>query len=93
MSRPWLGESVLHVAQALREPEAFALRWQRGEAEYRWWVWQALIATAILGTTTYGMTMGILGGVERIVWAGLVVRWRPGCRGEFLSRRCTSLTA
>lgn len=71
MPAAWLGESIVHVGQALREPEAFALRWQRGEVAYRWWVWQALIATAILGTTTYGMTMGILGGVDRILWAGL----------------------
>jgi hypothetical protein len=62
MLRPWLLSGVAHVAQALREPEDFAVRWHRGESRYAWWVWGALIATAILGTTTYGMTMGLLGG-------------------------------
>ncbi len=60
-----------HIHQALHEPEEFALRWQRGERRYPWWVWIALPLTAIVGTTTYGMTMGILGGVERILLAGL----------------------
>ena len=41
------------------------------ERRYPWWVWIALVLTAIVGTTTYGMTMGILGGVERILLAGL----------------------
>jgi hypothetical protein len=51
-----------HVGRALREPEDFADRWRTGEAHYGGWVWLSLLATAILGTTTYGMTMGLLGG-------------------------------
>lgn len=66
-----LRESIANVGQALREPEEFAIRWQRGEARYAWWVWAALAATAIIGTTTYGMTMGILGGAGQVFLKGL----------------------
>jgi hypothetical protein len=64
-------EAIAQVGQALREPEEFAARWQRGETTYAWWVWLGLLLTAMLGTTTYGMSMGILGGPGRILWAGL----------------------
>ena len=57
-----LRSSISHVGQALRDPESFALAWNTGQVHYRSWVWCALAATAILGTTTYGMTMGFLGG-------------------------------
>src|SRR5947209_16918504 len=66
-----LRASVAQVGQALREPEEFALRWERGEDRYEWWVWATLTATAMLGTTTYGMTMGLLGGPRAIVLGGL----------------------
>lgn len=71
MDRPWLQSGVAHVVQALREPEDFAVRWHRGESRYAWWVWGALVATAILGTTTYGMTMGLLGGPGSVVMHAL----------------------
>ena len=71
MSATELRASLGHIHQALHEPEEFAWRWQTGERRYPWWVWIALVLTAIVGTTTYGMTMGILGGVERILLAGL----------------------
>jgi hypothetical protein len=71
MPQARLRESIAHVGQALREPESFALRWDRGEARYAWWVWAALATTAIVGTTTYGMTMGISGGASAIFWKGL----------------------
>ena len=71
MSAIEMRASLGHIHQALHEPEEFALRWQTGEQRYPWWVWIALVLTAIVGTTTYGMTMGILGGVERILLAGL----------------------
>jgi hypothetical protein len=61
--------ALAHVGLALREPEEFALNYQRGQAQYAWYVWAALMGTAILGTTTYGMTMGILGGSERIFFS------------------------
>jgi hypothetical protein len=54
-------DSLGHVWLALQEPEEFALRWDRGDEAYRLWVWLALAATAVLGTTTYGMTLGISG--------------------------------
>lgn len=51
---------LAHVGQALREPEAFAAQWQQQTARYPLEVWTALLLTAIAGTTTYGMTMGLL---------------------------------
>jgi hypothetical protein len=62
MLRERLRSGISHVGQALRDPEAFAVAWNTGEVHYRWWVWLSLAATAILGTTTYGMTMGLLEG-------------------------------
>jgi len=53
---------IVQVGHALREPEEFADRWWTGTVRYNRWVWISLFATAILGTTTYGMTMGLLGG-------------------------------
>ena len=70
MVRSHLRDSIAHVGQALRDPEEFALRWQRGEVQYAWSVWLALFLTAGIGTTTYGMTMGILGGPRQIFWCG-----------------------
>ncbi len=62
-----LRSGLTHVGQALREPEEFARRWHTGEAHYSWWIFAALALTAILGTTTYGLTMGLLGGPGAIV--------------------------
>ena len=61
MFREQLKSGMTHVGLALHDPEAFAASWNSGEIKYRWWVWGSLWATAVLGTTTYGMTMGILG--------------------------------
>ena len=41
------------------------------DADYPWWVWLSLAMTAILGTITYGMTMGILGGPGRVLITGI----------------------
>ena len=65
-----INDGLTHIREALHEPEQFALRWQR-EGTYRWWVFVALIATAIVGTTSYGMTMGLLAGAERMFAKGL----------------------
>ena len=62
---------IKHVGLALRDPERFAERWNDGQANYRWWVWAALTLTAVLGTTTYGMTMGLLGGTEEVLQKSL----------------------
>lgn len=63
--------AVGYVALALREPEAFALAWKTGERTYPWHVWAALMGAAMLGTLTYGMTMGLLGGTQEILLSGL----------------------
>jgi hypothetical protein len=62
MMREQVRSGAAHVKQALRDPETFAARWNDGAVEYRWWVWVSLAVTAIVGTTTYGLTMGLLGG-------------------------------
>jgi hypothetical protein len=62
-----LRASLAHVGQALREPEAFALRWHQEGRPYAWWVFAALGLTAIAGTTTYGLTMGIPVGPRRML--------------------------
>jgi hypothetical protein len=69
---------IVHVGRALREPEEFAERWRQGAVRYNAWVWFALLATAILGTTTYGMTMGLLGGPAAVVSKGLVCTFAAG---------------
>lgn len=77
MLRDQLRDSIGHVGLALREPEQFALDWHRQQANYRWWVWAALTATAILGTTTYGLVMGI-GSVERMFTRGALLTVAAG---------------
>lgn len=56
-----------HVGRALREPDEFAWLSATGQQSYPWWVWGALGLTAVLGTTTYGMTMGLLGGTSAVL--------------------------
>jgi hypothetical protein len=71
MFRDRLRARISHIGQALREPEAFALRWHREGAPYAWFVFAALALTAIVGTTTYGISMGVLGGASRMLMCGL----------------------
>jgi hypothetical protein len=71
MLRDRLRLSVGAVGLALREPEAFALRWHREGSPYDTWVFAALALTAIAGTTTYGLTMGILHGTSRMLECAL----------------------
>jgi len=71
MLRERLRASAAHVGVALKEPEAFALHWHRQGMPYPWSVFLALALTAILGTTTYGMIMGLLAGPERMLAGGL----------------------
>ncbi len=73
-----LQSGLAHVAVALREPEEFAQRWQRGTAHYGPWVWAALLGTAIFGTTTYGMTMGLLGGVQDVLAKAVICTFAAG---------------
>lgn len=67
MSTKTVREGILHVQMALRQPEEFAVRWQTGLAHYPWWVWGSLFATAVLGTSTYGLTMGLLQGSSEML--------------------------
>ena len=62
MLRAQLRSGVAQVGLALREPEEFTRRWHGGDVPYSWWVFLALGLTAVLGTSTYGLTMGLLGG-------------------------------
>jgi hypothetical protein len=78
MFREQLRSGVAHVGLALREPEAFAMRWNQGEVQYRWWVWVSLVATAVLGTTMYGMTMGLLGRTEDVLFKGMACTTAAG---------------
>src|SRR5581483_4906116 len=64
--------------QALHDPEAFALDWQRRQAPYPWWVFAALILTAAAGTTAYGLTLGLLGGAGRMLQDGLLLSLAAG---------------
>jgi hypothetical protein len=75
MSRKEVRAAIAHVGAALRDPEEFALRWHQGAAGYGWLVWGALGATAIAGTITYGLTLGIRGGPAAPIWgaAGLTL--------------------
>jgi hypothetical protein len=66
-----LRAGLAHVGQALRDPEDFALRWHREGAPYAWWVFAALGLTAVAGTLTYGLTLGILGGPRRMAACAL----------------------
>ncbi len=72
MSTSPLREGIRHVQIALRDPEEFALRWQTGQVVYPWWVWGSLFGTAVLGTATYGLTMGLLGGADDMLRKALL---------------------
>jgi hypothetical protein len=69
---------IRQVGVAVRDPEAFAVAWNEGRNNYQWPVWVALLATAIVGTTTYGMTMGLLGGAGDIFFKGFVCTLAAG---------------
>ena len=78
MSRTQLRSGIAHVGQALRMPEDFAVAWNEGAVRYPWWVWLSLPLTAILGTTTYGMTMGLLGGASDVLAKGMACTLAAG---------------
>ena len=71
MQRADVRDGIRQVGVALRDPEAFAASWNDGEIRYSWQVWGALAATAILGTLTYGLTMGLLGGPADMLFKAL----------------------
>jgi hypothetical protein len=78
MLRDQVRTGIRHVGQALRDPEDFAAAWNDGAAHYPVWVWGALLATAALGTTTYGMVMGMLGGPGDVLAKGLACSLAAG---------------
>lgn len=78
MFREQLRSGIAHVGLALRTPEDFAVAWNDGAVLYGWWVWASLMGTAILGTTTYGMTMGLLGGAGDVLYKGLACTLAAG---------------
>jgi hypothetical protein len=78
MFRDELRAGVRQVGVALRDPEEFAAAWNEGRHAYRPVVWAALLATAIVGTTTYGMTMGLLVGADAIFYKALVCTMGAG---------------
>jgi hypothetical protein len=78
MNRTRIRSALGHVGLALREPEAFAARWHSGEAGYPLAVWGALLFTAVLGTTTYGMTMGLLQGGPSVLFKGFALSAAAG---------------
>jgi hypothetical protein len=78
MFRTRMRASIGHIGQALREPEAFALRWHQEGSLYAWWVFAALGLTAIAGTTTYGLTMGLLDGPSGMLTSALACTTAAG---------------
>ena len=78
MFRNYLRTGLSHVGLALRDPEEFAVAWNDGRAGYQWPVWAGLLATAIAGMTTYGMTMGLLGGAGDIAYKGFICTLSAG---------------
>jgi hypothetical protein len=78
MFRDDLRLGIRQVGVALRDPEAFADAWNEGRTDYQWPVWVSLLATAIVGTTTYGMTMGLLGGASDIFFKGFICTLAAG---------------
>jgi hypothetical protein len=69
--RQLLRASAAQVGLALKEPEEFALRWHKEGTPYPIVVFAALALTAMIGTTTYGMIMGLLAGPHRMFANGL----------------------
>ena len=62
MLRETLSGAIDQVGLALRDPEDFALGYHRDPPRNGVFIWAGLFGTAVLGTLTYGMTMGLLGG-------------------------------
>jgi len=78
MLRNEIRSGMTHVGLALKDPATFAVNWNDGTIVYRWPVWIALLTTAIIGTTTYGMTMGLLGGASDIFLKGFICTMSAG---------------
>jgi hypothetical protein len=66
MFRTRVRNSIGQIGLALREPESFAVAWHQRTAHYDWSVFAALGCTAILGTATYGLIMGMPQGASEM---------------------------
>ncbi len=77
MLRQSIRTGMTQVGLALREPEQFAARWET-DAPYGLAVWIGLGTTAILGTSLYGITMGLGGGLAAIGTKSLLLSVAAG---------------
>lgn len=66
MLREALRSAIADVGVALRDPEDFALAYHQRPPANWLFIWAGLFGTAVLGTLTYGMTMGLLGGAAEV---------------------------
>jgi len=78
MLRDRIRTSLAQIGQALRTPEAFALRWHQEGAPYGASVFAALALPSIAGTTTYGLIMGLLEGPRMMLRDGLYLSTAAG---------------
>ncbi len=70
MIRDRLRQNLSFIHEALRQPEDFALRWHLQGRPYSWSVFAALALAAIAGTTTYGLILGLTGGLPEMFRCG-----------------------
>lgn len=68
--RDRLRRNLAFVHEALRQPEDFTIRWHLEGRPYTWSVFAALALTAIAGTTTYGLILGLTGGPSEMFRCG-----------------------
>ena len=70
MIRDRLRQNLAFIHEAQRQPEDFAIRWHVEGRPYSWSVFAALALTAIAGTTTYGLILGLTGGAKEMFRCG-----------------------
>src|SRR5690348_7674442 len=70
MIRDRLRQNLHFIHEALRQPEDFAQRWHLQGRPYSWSVFAALAFAAIAGTTTYGLILGLTGGLPEMFRCG-----------------------
>ena len=70
MIRDRLRQNLSFIHEALRQPEDFALRWHQQGRPYSWSVFAALAFAAIAGTSTYGLILGLTGGLPEMFRCG-----------------------
>src|SRR5882724_237779 len=77
-----LANNLQEVGAALREPEAFAIRWRDGGLNdvepVSAVVFPLLTVTAVLCTAAYGITMGLHQGPEAMITKGMVAPFAAG---------------